>query len=382
MGNIMDYINWRGDLSFEQSKFNEVDNLILACFSYVNLDGIPAVAEQKGIELKNLAEEFMKFHTMEELEADKSFIRLAPFMMLEMAETNRFGNSVIRNYVNEIVTEAEQQFAAVEIVLEDGTSYVSFRGTDDTIIGWKEDFNLSTGVVPAQERAVEYVRRVSENTTGMLRVGGHSKGGNLAIYGAVMCKEAHEKILEVYSNDGPGFSKEFQELPETEEMMDKIIRIIPEYSIIGTLLEHEKDPVIVASSSKGLLQHDGFSWEVQGPALVRRDSLSRTALRFIEILHKWIDGMEMEQKKVLIEDLFATLQASGYENLSEVQSGGLKSLAAMVKRVEKFAPESRGMMQELLVAICGGWLEQLQMDTKDKLSVLPLSFSDKILEKF
>ena len=382
MGNIMDYINWRGDLSFEQSKFNEVDNLILACFSYVNLDGIPAVAEQKGIELKNLAEEFMKLHTMEELEADKSFIRLAPFMMLEMAETNRFGNSVIRNYVNEIVTEAEQQFAAVEIVLEDGTSYVSFRGTDDTIIGWKEDFNLSTGVVPAQERAVEYVRWVSENTSGMLRVGGHSKGGNLAIYGAVMCKEAHEKILEVYSNDGPGFSKEFQELPETEEMMDKIIRIIPEYSIIGTLLEHEKAPVIVASSSKGLLQHDGFSWEVQGPALVRRDSLSRTALRFIEILHKWIDGMEMEQKKVLIEDLFATLQASGYENLSEVQSGGLKSLAAMVKRVEKFAPESRGMMQELLVAICGGWLEQLQMDTKDKLSVLPLSFSDKILEKF
>ena len=92
--------------------------------------------------------------------------------------------------------------------------------------------------------------------------------------------------------------------------------------------------------------------------------------------------MDMEQKRLLIEDLFATLQASGYENLSEVQSGGLKSLAAMVKRVEKFAPESRGMMQELLTAICGCWLEQLQADTIDILSVLPLSFSDKILEKF
>ena len=382
MGNIMDYISWRGDLTFEQSKFNEVDNLILACFSYVNLDGIPAVAEQKGIELKNLTEEFMKLHTMEELEADKSFIRLAPFMMMEMAKSVRFGKCVVRNYVNDIVTEAEQQFAAMEIVLEDGTSYVSFRGTDDTIIGWKEDFNLSTGVVPAQKRAIEYLQKISEHTDGMLRVGGHSKGGNLAIYGSVMCKSAHEKILEIYSNDGPGFSREFQELPETKEMMPKIIRIIPEYSIIGTLLEHEKEPIIVASSSKGLLQHDGFSWEVQGPALVRRDSLNKTALRFIEILHKWIDGMDMEQKRLLIEDLFATLQASGYENLSEVQSGGLKSLAAMVKRVEKFAPESRGMMQELLTAICGGWLEQLQADTKDKLSVLPLSFSDKILEKF
>lgn len=382
MGNIMDYISWRGDLSFEQSQFNEVDNLILACFSYVNLDGISAVTKQKGIGLKKLTKEFMKLHTMKELEADKSFIRLAPFMMMEMAKSVRFGKCVVRNYVNDIVTEAEQQFAAMEIVLEDGTSYVSFRGTDDTIIGWKEDFNLSTGVVPAQKRAIEYLQKISEHTDGMLRVGGHSKGGNLAIYGSVMCKSAHEKILEIYSNDGPGFSREFQELPETKEMMPKIIRIIPEYSIIGTLLEHEKEPVIVASSSKGLLQHDGFSWEVQGPALVRRDSLNKTALRFIEILHKWIDGMDMEQKRLLIEDLFATLQASGYENLSEVQSGGLKSLAAMVKRVEKFAPESRGMMQELLTAICGGWLEQLQADTKDKLSVLPLIFSDKILEKF
>lgn len=382
MGNIMDYISWRGDLSFEQSQFNEVDNLILACFSYVNLDGISAVTKQKGIGLKKLTKEFMKLHTMKELEADKSFIRLAPFMMMEMAKSVRFGKCVVRNYVNDIVTEAEQQFAAMEIVLEDGTSYVSFRGTDDTIIGWKEDFNLSTGVVPAQKRAIEYLQKISEHTDGMLRVGGHSKGGNLAIYGSVMCKSAHEKILEIYSNDGPGFSREFQELPETKEMMPKIIRIIPEYSIIGTLLEHEKEPVIVASSSKGLLQHDAFSWEVQGPALVRRDSLNKTALRFIEILHKWIDGMDMEQKRLLIEDLFATLQASGYENLSEVQSGGLKSLVAMVKRVEKFAPESRGMMQELLTAICGGWLEQLQADTKDKLSVLPLSFSDKILEKF
>lgn len=382
MGNIMDYISWRGDLTFAQSPFNEVDNLILACLSYVNLDRIPAVTRQKGIELKKLVKEFKKLHTIKELEADKSFIRLAPFMMFEMAESVRFGNCVIRNYVNEIVTEAEQQFSAVEIVLDDGTSYISFRGTDDTIIGWKEDFNLSTGVVPAQERAVEYMQRISDKASGMLRVGGHSKGGNLAIYGSVMCKSVHDKILEIYSNDGPGFSKEFQESPETAEMMPKIIRIIPEYSIIGTLLEHERQPIIVASTSRGLLQHDGFSWEVQGPGLVRRDSLNKTALRFIEILHKWIDGMDMEQKRLLIEDLFATLQASGYENLSEVQSGGIKSLAAMVKRLDKFAPESRGMMQELLTAICGGWLEQLQEHTKDKLSAIPQSFSDKILEKF
>lgn len=301
MGNIMDYISWRGDLSFELSQFNEVDNLFLHVFHIDESGGNFGSDKTEGIGLKKLTKEFMKLHTMKELEADKSFIRLAPFMMMEMAKSVRFGKCVVRNYVNDIVTEAEQQFAAMEIVLEDGTSYVSFRGTDDTIIGWKEDFNLSTGVVPAQKRAIEYLQKISEHTDGMLRVGGHSKGGNLAIYGSVMCKSAHEKILEIYSNDGPGFSREFQELPEMKEMMPKIIRIIPEYSIIGTLLEHEKEPVIVASSSKGLLQHDAFSWEVQGPALVRRDSLNKTALRFIEILHKWIDGMDTEQKRLLIE---------------------------------------------------------------------------------
>lgn len=148
MGNIMDYIEWRGDLPFTQSEFNDVDNLILACFSYVNLDGIQEAASQNGIELKALTEKFLQLHTEKELKEDKSFIRFAPFMMLEMAKTERFGQCVIRNYVNEIVAEEAQQFSAVEICLSDGTSYISFRGTDDTIVGWKEDFNLSTGVVP------------------------------------------------------------------------------------------------------------------------------------------------------------------------------------------------------------------------------------------
>lgn len=382
MGNIMDYIEWRGDLPFTQSEFNDVDNLILACFSYVNLDGIQEAASQNGIELKALTEKFLQLHTEKELKEDKSFIRFAPFMMLEMAKTERFGQCVIRNYVNEIVAEEAQQFSAVEICLSDGTSYISFRGTDDTIVGWKEDFNLSTGVVPAQERAVEYLRRIAGSLQEMVRVGGHSKGGNLAVYGAVMCKEIHPWILQVYSNDGPGFSREFLELPETEALLPKVTRIIPEYSIIGTLLEHSKEPVLVASSNKGLLQHDGFSWEVSGNHFASKEQLSSRAETLVSILHKWIDGMDVEQKKVLIEDLFSTIEASGSENLSEIQAGGLKSFTAMLKRIESFAPESREMVQELFLALFGGWLGQLKLPDMEKIPFLPQSFSDKILEKF
>ena len=377
--NLMNYLREYRNKSFKEHPFSEVDALLLSTLSYLKMDGIVPGFERGGT--IGFAE-LLSYPAAEHLFSDPVYGEDYRKIIALMSGSRRYGKLRFGYFTQYHDADRETQFAAVTFFLGVTSVFLSFRGTDETLVGWKEDFNLSTGVVPAQERAVEYMQRISDKAYGMLRVGGHSKGGNLAIYGSVMCKSAHDKILEIYSNDGPGFSKEFQEFPETAEMMPKIIRIIPEYSIIGTLLEHEKQPIIVASTSRGLLQHDGFSWEVQGPGLVRRDSLNKTALRFIEILHKWIDGMDMEQKRLLIEDLFATLQASGYENLSEVQSGGLKSLAAMVKRLDKFAPESRGMMQELLTAICGGWLEQLQENTKDKLSAIPQSFSDKILEKF
>lgn len=371
MGNILDYLQWRGDLTFAQSPFNEVDNLILSCFSYVNLDDITAVQNERGLTLAALAEEYFKIHTEEELKADKSFIRHVPFMMRDMAQSRRFRESVIRNYVNEIVTEEEQQFSAVEILLEDGSTYAAFRGTDDTIVGWKEDFKLCNGIIPAEERAAEYLDRIGKASSRMLRVGGHSKGGNLAVYAAAKCsKEVRDCIIEIYSNDGPGFTRGFLEEGNTREISSRIVRIIPEFSVIGMLLAHDKDPVIVASSQKGILQHDGLSWEVMGPSFVREKKLNKRASSFNEILHKWIDDMEESGRAELIDELFAVIEASGYTNISEIQEGGLKSLQAMFKRFEKSSSESRIMIQELIGALFSGWLERLHSETQDKIPFL------------
>ena len=370
MGNILDYLQWRGDLSFAQSPFNEVDNLILSCFSYVNLDEITAVQDENGLTLEALSEEFFKIHTEEELKADKSFIRHAPFMMRDMAQTRRFGRSVIRNYVNEIVAEEEQQFSAVEILLEDGSTYAAFRGTDDTIVGWKEDFNLSNGIIPAEERAAEYLERIGRASSRMLRVGGHSKGGNLAVYAAAKCSEAvRGRIMEIYSNDGPGFTKRFLEEGSTREICSRLVRIIPEFSVIG-MLEHEKEPVIVASSQKGILQHDGFSWEVLGTSFLREKGMNKKAASFNEIFHKWIDDMEDSKRVELIDELFAVIEAAGVENVSEIQEGGLKSLQAMFRRFEKSSADFRIMLQELIGALFSGWLERLHAETQDKIPFL------------
>lgn len=359
-GNIMDYLEWRGDLSFEKSPFNEVDNLIVSYLSYVNLDGIAPGPGEGQMTIREASERFFDTYTQEELDKDKSFIRLVPYMMRTMAETERFGQAVMRNYVNKIEEKTVLQFCALELELGDGTSYVSFRGTDDTIVGWKEDFLLCNGVVPAEQEAANYLNMVGKNSAGKLRVGGHSKGGNLAIYAAADCQaEVQDKIIEVYNNDGPGFEKEFLSTPALEKIRPRIKRFLPESSVIGMLLEHMAEPVILQSSQKGILQHDGLSWQVLGPSFVTCDERSRMSKVFDKTLRGWIDGLEPKQREDFIDDLFAVLEAPGVLTLTELQDGGMKNVRAMLKRMEELTPESREIVEKLLKGFLNSWTEMV-----------------------
>lgn len=352
MANIIDYIHWRGDLTFFQSPFCEVDNLILSYFSYVNLDGIDEITDGRAASVKEVSRAFFELHTEQELKEDKSFIHLAPYAMQAMAGSKRFEEAMVKNYVNKIVAEEELQFSAVEIVLGDGTSYIAFRGTDDTIVGWKEDFNLSNGIVPAQKAAAAYLDEVGAASGRMLRVGGHSKGGNLSVYAASGCaQEVKERITEVYDNDGPGFSKAFLEEDGFKEISPRIIRIIPESSVIGMLLEPPVQPRIVASAKKGVFQHDGFSWQVMGPAFVSKQEMNKRAESFNNTLRKWIDGMDSAQRDALIDDLFSVLEATGAQTLTQVQDGGLKNVKIMLRQIEALNPKSREIVEELLKSL-------------------------------
>ena len=325
----MDYISWRGDLSFEQSQFNEVDNLILACFSYVNLDGISAVTKQKGIGLKKLTEEFMKLHTMKELEADKSFIRLAPFMMMEMAKSVRFGKCVVRNYVNDIVTEAEQQFAAMEIVLEDGTSYVSFRRTDDTIIGWKEDFNLCFQEnIPSQISALNYVNNYK--TKHKLILGGHSKGANLALYATI---HTHNPIYCTYNHDGPGFLTPYQ-------TNKKVFKTIPQSSVIGLLLEETNNYQIIQSDAISILQHDPFTWCVENGDFIYLEQNDQLSKHTQSTLSKWLKSIDINTRKQVIDTIYSIF--SDYENPKDLRKN--IDMVEMVKSIQNMDSQTKKMI--------------------------------------
>ena len=329
MGNIMDYLDWRGDITFEQSPFNEVDNVILAQLAYVNFrDIIPSPEEKRSITLKEASQMFFDMYTENELKQDKSFISEAPFLMKKAAASKRFGNLIL-------------------------STYVVFRGTDDTLVGWKEDFNMSFIMpVPSQEAAVEYINSTCQYIRGRLYIGGHSKGGNLAIYSAVKCSERVRKKIDcVYNNDGPGFDVNMIKSAKYQAMLPLIKSIVPENSIVGMLLEHDEDYIIVKSSQSGLMQHDAMSWQVLGAFLVKAKKLSAQSRRLNKALSSWINSVDNERREEFVETLFGLLYASGAKNLSDVSADRLRSTREVIRQYAGLDKDSRTLIKNMLLSL-------------------------------
>lgn len=350
MSNILDYLAWRGDLSFYQDPFNSIDALILSCLSYVNFTGVVPAKGNGLITIEEASEKFFTIHSPEELAQDKSFIRFAPDLLRAMAKTDRFKNSYLLNFVDDTDISRGIQFAAVEIDLPDETSFISFRGTDDTVVGWKEDFNLSFMTVPSEMEAVRYLRRVTAGRQDKIRMGGHSKGGHLAIFAATTADPAiASRIVHVYSFDGPGFNHEAMESELFRNVQPRITKVIPETSIIGRLLENSTEPIVVKSSELGIMQHDPLSWQIEGKEFETCMSTDKISDTFDDTMTIWLGDMTFEDRKVFVDELFSVFEASGCEYLSTMSKVGIKGTRAMIERMGQIRNDSAGAMVRTLV---------------------------------
>ena len=349
MSNIIDYLAWRGDLSLYQDPFNSIDALILSCLSYVDFKGVVPGKGEGIITVEEAANKFFSIHSDEELAQDKSFINFAPSMFRALAGTDRFKNAYLLNFVDDTDISREIQFAAVEIDLSDGTSFISFRGTDDTVIGWKEDFNLSFMTVPAEDEAEKYLRDVTEGRLDKIRLGGHSKGGHLAIYAATTAdSEIASRIDRVYSFDGPGFNHEAMESEKFKTVIPRISKYIPETSILGRLLENSVEPVVVKSNELGIMQHDPMSWQVEGKNFETCMCTDKISDTFDETMSIWLNDMSFEDRKIFVDELFSVFEASGFEYLSSMSKVGIKGTRAMIERMGQIRNESGAMVRTLV----------------------------------
>lgn len=351
MANILDYIKWRGDLDIKKDPFNAVDGLILSVLSYIPFEEIvpdqPEKNNKKGISIAEAAEVFSKKNIEEKKIRSEKDIELFE----ALAKAPRFANLHLSFYINKTDLEEEKQFSAITILLPDATTFIAYRGTDLTLVGWKEDFNMSFRCpVPSQTEAVTYLEHVASQVRGKLRLGGHSKGGNLASYAAVFCtNKIQKRILEVYNNDGPGFDLRIIQKEAYKRIQERLHSFVPESSIIGMLLEHNEEYTIVHSSvSGGLMQHDPFSWSVEGCDFVRKKAVTNSSVFINKTIKDWVATTTPEQREQFIDALWEIIGATEATNLTDLGKDWFKHAIAVNRSLKNLDPPTRKILHETL----------------------------------
>lgn len=342
MSNIYDYIEWRGDLSICNDRFNEIDSLILSRLSYFPFDGL--IEEDEEITIKESYKRYQERGTTGRI-LQQEDINLFPVL----ATSERFGKMKLTKYINKIDPIHEKQFSAITIIMPDDTIYVAYRGTDNTVVGWKEDFNMSfSELVPAQTDAVQYIENIAYTYKEKIRVGGHSKGGNLAVYAAAFCKEeVQERIINVYNNDGPGFCDKVVESDKYKNVLDKVHTYIPQTSIIGRLLNHKEQTTILKSTQTGIMQHDLYTWQVLGTKFVK-DELTNSSEFIDKTITNWLKEVETEQREKFIDIFFEILNTTEVETLSEFSSKKFTNALTMLNAYKNIDDQSKEIMMKTL----------------------------------
>ena len=313
MANIMEYLKWRGDLRFTQDPLNGVDALVFSSLSYVCYGGRAAMAPDTPITLRSAAEELFALEDPDSrcrVKSDLELLRLA-------ADTTRFGMTEICMYRDEFIPEQETQFAAMTFLLDDGSMFLAFRGTDNSLVGWKEDFNMTfQQTIPAQRLAVQYTREVALEHLRPMYLGGHSKGGNLAVFAAARSSPMlQQRIVSVFNHDGPGFTKYLMGDPGYLAMVPRIQTYIPQSSVIGMLLEHEEPYTVIRSKTVGVLQHDPYSWEVLGKGFLPVQGITESSQFLDTTIKTWFADMTNAERNQLVDVMFTLLGTGGVESV-------------------------------------------------------------------
>lgn len=327
MANIINYIKWRGDLEFEKVPFNKVDNLGLTMLIYNDFSGIvPGKDEYGRISIREAADKYFQTHSLEGL--DKYAF---DWVLYYMGKYKRFGNLYLSDYVDVNDTDRNMVFTAFTVHLPDGSHFVAYRGTTMEIDDWRLDFQISFEEIEAQRAAARYLQYVMSKYAGDIYVGGHSKGGNLAVYASMnSSSEVRNRIKKIYSFDGPGFCPELLEKDKFNEIKERIVHIVPAFCVVGMLFELQVPHEIVASSASKIAQHSGMTWKIEGNHFVHRRFLTDESTVYNNAIDDWIGNATMEQRRAFTRDIFDAMKAGGAVNINEISEGGFHDFGTIL----------------------------------------------------
>ncbi len=371
MNNIMDYLDWRGDLSFEADPMNEVDNLILSTLTYIEYDGLVPFEEQGSrIMLSDIAHKAYDAIDFSSPRCKNPFFEHIPDLLLKAASTKRFGSLMLSFYINRLNVDNTEQFSAIVFSLQEKLHYIAFRGTDDNLIGWKEDFMMSfLDEVQAQRDAVEYTEFVLQYLKGSIYLGGHSKGGNLAVYVGAKLINSQERIIAIYNNDGPGFQEKFLESEGYHRIVPRIHTILPKSSVVGLLMEHLEDYVVVNSNQMGIMQHNAMSWEVLGNHFVHMPCVKKSSIFLNQALRQWLSNITVEERAIFVEELFDIINAAGLNTISNITAEKRLAVNAMIRAYKCMSPETKQFMKKLIYKFIEEGQKVLKQSIEEELNL-------------
>lgn len=342
MSNIFDYLTDVQYDSFYDLPLNELDILAFTELTYLPFDNL---LEQPVNRLSDVATRVPRETNML---TNKERLQLLD----QLSQHKRFKNSKLSNFVNEVDTEQQKQFAAMTYRLDLDTYLIVFRGTDDSIIGWKEDFHMTyMKEIPAQKHALEYLEEFfTQHPKQKVIVAGHSKGGNLAVYAASQIQpELQEKVSAVYTYDAPGLQAHLTETTGYQDVIPKVHRFVPQGSVIGMMLEVPDTPIVVKSTALGgIAQHSTFSWQTEDNHFVQLEAISSESLQIKDTLKEWVDSVPDEELELYFDLFFGTILESGISSINELSSkNAIDHVRQLVSQAQTLEPEQVEILKNL-----------------------------------
>ncbi len=346
--NIIGYVETQLK-KFDEVPFNQVDSLALSQFAYAIFKEVLPQGDllNTKITLKDLLKaEYLPNMINITCDAKKNLK-----LLLALGMSPRFRDIKLVHCVDILDAEKEMQFAAITFILDNQLVYVSFRGTDASLVGWKEDFNMFVKVpVPAQEASVKYLNEIGEKLDNhQLIVGGHSKGGNLAVYASMFCTEKiRERIICIYSHDGPGFRDEPYIIERYNLIKERIHKTMPYFAFIGMFSGQDDKFLVVESSKRGLLQHDAYSWNIEDGDFKYLPSIAKEAKHINDSIMSWLSEMNDEQRELFISTMYDIIEASGKETLADLTANHYENLISFQSNLKDVDPQVRSFVRQAI----------------------------------
>ena len=343
MANCLDYLEWRGDLPFARDPINEVDLLIFSVLAYTAMDTL--FGKDRQLTIPELTQRYV------DAGIDQSSLPYNPKpLLLRAAECPRYANVLVSRYVNRVDETTHLQFSACTFQTGSKASVIAFRGTDNTVVGWHEDFNFSINQeTPAQRMAVLYL---NQSIAEEIYVCGHSKGGNLAMYASSFVHDyVQKRIVRVTSFDGPGFQPEIMKEEGYQKILDRAFLILPESSVFGLLMNQMAARTIIRSTDIGISQHNPYTWKLKGNHFEKTNRLSAFSNYIDEVVDKWLESVSIEERKKFIDTVFTAIESTGVSTFQEMKKKKLETANAIFKALQKTDSEEVRMMADTLVKL-------------------------------